>query len=84
LKIASVFHHVIYYKIEYENFIWFISLFWLVPSTKANDLAKIYDEKLCVLRKLKPEYFDSQGNLISRNNPRLHSNSQMSALSSKK
>ncbi len=84
MKIVLVFHHVIYYKKEYENFIWFISLFWLVPSTKANDLAKIYDEKLRVLRKLKPEYFDREGNLISRNTQRLNSYSQVSAPSSKK
>ncbi len=34
---------------EYENFFWFV--FLLVPATKVDDLAKIYDEKLRLLRK---------------------------------
>ncbi|CAF1625155.1 unnamed protein product [Rotaria magnacalcarata] len=55
-----------------------------VPETKVDDLTKIYDEKLRLLRTLKPELFDSQGNLISRNPPRTYSYSQASEPSSKK
>ncbi|CAF1149778.1 unnamed protein product [Rotaria sp. Silwood1] len=55
-----------------------------LPVPKADDLVKIYDEKLRLLRKLKPELFDSQGNLISRNPHRSFSYSQVSAPSSKK
>ncbi|CAF4205789.1 unnamed protein product, partial [Rotaria magnacalcarata] len=54
------------------------------PETKVDDLTKIYDEKLRLLRTLKPELFDSQGNLISRNPPRTYSYSQASEPSSKK
>jgi hypothetical protein len=56
----------------------------LVPVTKADDLAKIYDQKLRLLRKLKPQYFDNQGNLLSRNNPRSQLYGRASAPSSKK
>ncbi|CAF2671643.1 unnamed protein product [Rotaria sp. Silwood2] len=55
-----------------------------VPVTKADDLVKIYDEKLRLLRKLKPELFDGQGNLICRNPQRSYSYSQASIPSSKK
>ncbi|CAF1162326.1 unnamed protein product [Rotaria sordida] len=55
-----------------------------IPVTKADDLVKVYDEKLRLLRKLKPEFFDSQGNLISRNPQRAYSYSQASIPSSKK
>jgi hypothetical protein len=51
--------------------------------TKADDLAGIYDERLRVLRKLKPEFFDKEGNLISHA-PRSNSYDQPSPKSSKK
>jgi hypothetical protein len=47
----------------------------LVPVTKAIDLARICDEKLRLLRKLKLEYFDKQDNLLSLNSPRSYSHS---------
>ena len=59
-------------------------MFRLVPVTKANDLAQVYDEKLRLLRKLKPELFDNQGNLISHNVARSNSHRQSSIPSSKK
>ncbi len=71
-------------KLEYFKF-WFICFFSrLVPVTKANDLAQVYDEKLRLLRKLKPELFDNQGNLLSHNPARTHSYTTTSAPSSKK
>ena len=56
----------------------------LVPAPKSDDLAQVYDEKLRLLRKLKPGYFDSQGNLLSYNTAQTHSQSVRSAPSSKK
>lgn len=56
----------------------------LVPIPKADELTEVYKEKLRLLRKLKPQYFDNQGNLISNNRSRTFSQSPSSAPSSKK
>ncbi len=83
LKIVLEFHHVIDQKIEYFKF-WLTFFSRLVPATRANDLVQVYDEKLRLLRKLKPDLFDSQGNLLSHNPVRSHSHTTTSAPSSKK
>jgi hypothetical protein len=82
LKIVLAFHRVFYHKQYTKIPIELFSL--LVSGTKSNDLTQIYDEKLRLLRQLKPEFFDNQGNLLSRHDPGSHSYSQPSAPSSKK
>ena len=51
---------------------------------KANELNQVYNERLHVLRRLRPELFDAQGHLLSRNGPRKYSYSEASIPCSKK
>ena len=75
------YHQVIHQESFHQIFDFSLSI---VSVPQANDLAQVYNEKLRLLRKLKPEYFDSQGNLLSYNTDQTHSQSQPSAPSSKK
>ncbi len=84
MKIVLAFLHVIDQKKTRIFQILIVFFSRLVPVTRANDLAQVYDEKLRLLRKLKPELFDNQGNLISHNPARTHSYTTTSAPSSKK
>lgn len=69
------------FRIDRQNIHLFL---FAVPTTKANDLNDIYQEKLRLLRQSKPEFFDAHGNLLSSSAPRNHSVGQASAPSSKK
>ena len=73
------YHQVIDRKYSEKIFNFSLSI---VSVPQADDLAHVYDEKLRLLRKLKPEYFDSQGNLLSYNTHQTRSKSQQSAPSS--